>query len=179
MNRRIIVGTAVFAAACTVSAQGTFSASTATGTKPRIRIDGVIVVAADNVFVQILVSGAPTIDPFPITLGGANAGLFSKGIITVPGRPGGSTVDITIRAWDKDTGVSFDDAILVRASTTLHAFVLGGVVDANGITGLPTSIVPAFTGFDLAGSCLPICPEPTAVALGAFSLGGLLFFCRK
>ena len=54
---------------------------------------------------------------------------------------------MTIRAWDKDTGADFDRAT-VRASSTF-SLVLGVVVDANGIAGLPTSIVPAFTGLDL------------------------------
>ncbi len=183
LNGLILVGAAFFAAVTSVTAQGTFSASTATGTKPRISIDGVNVVAADHVFVQILVNGAPTIDPFQLTLGGVNAGLFSKGIITVPGKPGGSTVDITIRAWDGDAGFSFDAALLVKATTTLHSFVLGGVVDANGIAGLPTPIVPAFTGFDLAAygppNCLPICPEPSTYVLAALGLGGLLFLRRR
>jgi len=172
MNKAILAGVAFFAAAVSVSAQGTFSASSATGTKPRITLDGANVAAADNVFVQILVNGAATIDPFQLTLAGANAGLFSKGTVAVAGKVGGSAVDITIRAWDKDTGADFDSA-KVKASTTLSSFVLGGVVDANGIAGLPNSIVPAFTGLAL------VTPEPSTYALAALGLGGLLFLRRK
>lgn len=172
MNKAILAGVAFFAAAVSVSAQGTFSASSATGTKPRITLDGANVAAADNVFVQILVNGAATIDPFQLTLAGANAGLFAKGTVAVAGKVGGSAVDITIRAWDKDTGANFDSAT-VKASTTLSSFVLGGVVDANGIAGLPNSIVPAFTGLAL------VTPEPSTYALAALGLGGLLFLRRK
>lgn len=172
MNKAILAGGALIATAAAVSAQGTFYASTATGDKPRIMMDGVNVQAADNVWVQILVNRAATIDPFPMRFNGANAGLFSKGIIVVPGVPGGKTVDITVRAWDKDTGYDFANAT-VKTFATLKDFVLGGVVDANGITGLPTSIVPAFTGLSFAT------PEPGAYALAALGLGGLLFVRRK
>jgi len=175
MNKVIIAGLAFVAAAASVSAQGTFTASTATGSKPRITVDGVNAAAADNVFVQILVNGTQALDPFQLTLAGANAGLFSKGVVTVAGTPGGGTANITIRAWDKDSGATFDTA-QVKASQTLSNFVLGGAVDANGIAGLPNSIVPAFTGLSLV---TPVVPEPSTYALAALGLGGLLFLRRK
>ena len=175
MKSTILAGVVLFAAAASVSAQGTFSASTATGTKPRIMVDGVNVVAADNVLVEILVNGVRAVEPFQLTLPGANAGLFSKGTVTVPGKPGGSAVDITIRAWDKDLGPDFDHSKW-RASTTLFAFVLGGAIDANGIAGLPNSIVPAFTGM---GLLYVYAPEPSMFALAALGLGGLLFLRGK
>ena len=174
MKSTILAGVVLFAAAASVSAQGTFSASTATGTKPRIVIFGANVLPADNVFVEIIVNGVRAMEPFQLTLSGANAGLFSKGTVTVPGKPGGSAVDITIRAWDKDTGADFNSAF-VRATRTLSSFVLGGVVDANGVAGLPNSIVPAFMGMNVPD----ICPEPSTYALAALGLGGLLFLRRK
>src|SRR5689334_12535326 len=93
------------ASAESVFAQGTIPLNTATGSKPRITLDGRNVQPEDNVFVQVLVAGASSltgIDTFPMTLTGANAGLFSKNTLTVNGIPGGSAVDVTIRAWDKD-----------------------------------------------------------------------------
>ena len=174
MNKAILAGVALFAAAASVSAQGTFSASSATGTKPRITLNGNNAVAADNIYVQILVNGAATIDPFALTLAGANAGLFSKGTVTVAGVAGGKSADITIRAWDKDTGADFASAT-TKASTVLSGFVLGGAVDANGIAGLPNSIFPAFTGLAL----ITVTPEPSTYALAALGLGGLLFLRRK
>ena len=177
MNKAIIAGLAFVAAAASVSAQGTFTASTATGSKPRITVDGVNAVTADNVWVQILVNGAPSaLDPFQLILAGSNAGLFAKGTVTVAGVAGGSTANITINAWDKDTGADFASA-KIKASQTLSNFVLGGAVDANGIPGLPNSIVPAFTGLDLY--IIRDFPEPSTYALAAFGLGGLLFFRRK
>jgi len=173
MNKSIIAALAFVAAAASVSAQGTFSANTATGSKPRITVNGVNAVAADNVWVQILVNGAPSaLDPFQLTLTGGNAGLFSKGTVTVAGVAGGATANITINAWDKDTGADYASAS-VRASQTLSNFALGGAVDANGIPGLPNSIVPAFTGLNL------VVPEPSTYALAALGLGGLLFLRRK
>jgi len=172
MNKAIIASLAFVAAAASVSAQGTFTASTATGSKPRITVAGVNALPTDNVFVQILVNGVSAVDPFALTLSGANAGLFSKGVVTVAGTPGGSTANITIRAWDKDTGADYASA-LSKAEQTLSNFVLGGAVDANGIAGLPNSIVPAFTGLNL------VVPEPSTYALAALGLGGLLFLRRK
>ncbi len=134
------------------SAQGTISINMASGTKPRVLLNGINVVAADNIWLEVLVAGAAGLsggaaEPFHISIGGAGAGLISKGTLTVNGLPGGATAAVTILAWDKDTGADFDRAT-VRASSTF-SLVLGGVVDANGIAGLPTSIVPAFTGLDL------------------------------
>ena len=181
MNTALLAGAAFFAAVTSVSAQGTFTANTATGTKPRIVIEGLEDMVyglpefiAQHIIVEILVNGTAAITPFQLTLAGANAGLFSKGTVTVAGHPGGSAVDITIRAWDKYTGPNFDNA-LPRASTTLSSFVLGGAVDVNGIPGLPTSIVPAFKGLIVSY----LIPEPSTYALAALGLGGLLFLRRK
>jgi len=175
MNKVILAGVALAATAASVCAQGTLSLNSATGAKPRITLDGQNVLPGDNVFVQVLVAGATSLtgtDTFALTLTGANAGLFSKGTLTVNGKPGGTPVDVTIRAWDKDTGADYASAT-VKSSTTLTGFVLGGVVDANGIAGLPNSIVPAFTGLTL------LSPEPSTYALAALGLGGLLFLRRK
>lgn len=176
MNKAIIAGLAFVAAAVSVSAQsGTFTASTATGSKPRITVDGVNAVAADNIWVQILVNGAPSaLDPFQLTLAGANAGLFAKGTVTVAGVAGGASANLTFNVWDKDTGADFASA-KVKATQTLSNFALGGAVDANGIPGLPNSIVPAFQPMNLTS----VVPEPSTYALAALGLGGLLFLRRK
>lgn len=176
MNKAILAGMAVVATAVSVCAQGTLSLNSATGVKPRITLNGVNAAAGDNIFVQVLVAGATSLtgtDTFALTLAGANQGLFSKGTLTVNGKPGGSAVDVTIRAWDKDTGDTYATA-KTKATQTLTGFVLGGVVDANGIAGLPNSIVPAFTGLALVDI-----PEPSTYALAALGLGGLLFLRRK
>lgn len=176
MKKAILIGLVVGSAQ--VCAQGTLSLNTATGNKPRIQVFGVNVVPQDNVWVQVLVAGAsslsgPGAEPFPMTLSGANAGLFSKGTLTVNGKPPGSAVDVTIRAWDKDSGQTYDQS-LFRTSATLRGFVLGGVVDANGIASLPASIVPAFTGFTLTDT-----PEPTAYGLTLSGLVLVVWQCRK
>lgn len=178
--KKVILACLVGSVLATISAaaQGTLSLNTATGTKPRIQIDGVNVVPADNVWVEILVAGATGLsglgaEPFQLTLTGANAGLFSKGTLTVSGKPGGSAVDVTIRAWDKDRGFSYDTAS-ARASQTLLGFVLGGVVDSNGIASRPTSIVPAFTGFGCLG-----CPEPNPYALTGLAFSALAWLNQR
>lgn len=179
LSRAIFIALAGAAASVSVSAQGTLLLNTATGPKPRIVIDGVNAQPSDNIFVQILVSGATSLagnDTFALKLAGANAGLFSEGTLTVNGKPGGSVVDVTIRAWDKDTGATFETAS-VRDCIILSRFVLGGIVDANGIPGLPAPIVPAFTGlsFFINSSCVP---EPRAEALAILG-GGLLLWVKR
>lgn len=179
MNKAILAGVAFMAIAASVSAQGTLSVNSATGTKPRITLDGVNAAAADNIFVQILVAGSSGLtgaasDPFQLTLTGGNAGLFSKGTLTVGGIAGGKSADVTIQAWDKDTGATYA-AASVKASATFTV-ALGGAVDANGIAGLPNSIV----GNGLFnGLALTTIPEPSTYALAALGLGGLLFLRRK
>jgi len=179
MNKSMLAGVAFLAAAASVSAQGTLSVNSATGNKPRITLDGVNAVTADNIFVQVLVAGASGLtgsaaDPFQLTLAGGNAGLFSKGTLTVGGIAGGKNAQVTIQAWYKDTGATFD-AAKVKASQTFTV-ALGGAIDANGIAGLPNSIVPAFTGLALTSAVIP---EPSTYALAALGLGGLLFLRRK
>jgi hypothetical protein len=179
MNKAILAGVALAATAASVCAQGTLSLNSATGAKPRITVNGVNAAPADNIFVEVLVAGATSLsgagaEPFALTLTGANQGLFSKGTLTVNGKPGGAAVDVTIRAWDKDTGADYASAT-VKAAQTLTGFVLGGVVDANGIAGLPNSIVGGANGF----TGLNLVPEPSTYALAALGLGGLLFLRRK
>ena len=115
-------------AAVAASAQGVLSVNTATGTKPRIQIDGHNALPADNVWVQILVAGATHLsgvaaEPFQLQWSSANAGMFSKGTVIAGGLPAWSTANVTVRAWDKDTGVDYESAA-VKASQTF-AMVLG------------------------------------------------------
>ena len=180
MNKAILAGVAFLAAAASVSAQGNLSANSATGIKPRITVDGVNALPTDNILVQILVAGSSGLTgdkggdvAFPLTLSGGNAGLFSKGTVTVGGIAGGKDAQVTIRAGDKDTGADYASAT-VKASQTFTV-ALGGAVDANGIAGLPASIV----GNGLFSGLALVTPEPSTYALAALGLGGLLFLRRK
>jgi len=138
---------AIVAFVASAQAQGTLSLNVASGTKPGVKRNGLYVGSSDNVWLQLLVAGATSLsgagaEPFHVT----NA-IFSKGTVQVGGIPGGAVAEVTLRAWDKDTGVDYDNAT-VRDSVTF-TMQLGGVVDSNGIPGLPNSIVPAFTGLNL------------------------------
>jgi len=184
MNKAIPTALALMAAAASASAQGTLSLNTATGTKPRIAPYGGFARPEDNIWVEVLVPGATSLsglgaEPFQLTLTGANAGLFSKGILTVNGIPGGTAVNVVFRIWDKDAGATYDDVRFdeggngLGSISVISGLVLGGVLDSNGIAGLPASIVP---GFEFLG--FPI-PEPSTYALAAFGLGGLIYLRRK
>lgn len=140
-------------------AQATIAINSATQERPRVQIDGVNVQPDDDVMMEVLVSGVgyPTpyyligsgAEPFPLLLRGQNAGLFSKGALTIMGLPTGTVVDVTLRAWKRDSGANYATA-MVRASTTF-AIKTGGDVDENGIANLPASILGPgkFTGLNL------------------------------
>ena len=150
-----------------LSGQGTISLNTATGSKPRIQVNGVNAVTTDNIWVQILLADRATIDPFQLTLGGANAGLFSKGTYTAAGLAAGTVQTLTVRAWDKDTGTDYTQAT-VKCSTSFNV-TLEGNLDPFGLP-FPTTIVGAgmFMGLEVT------CPEPSTYALAALGLGCLL-----
>lgn len=160
------------AAAVSVSAQGTLSLSTVAGARPRIQKDGANALPADNIWVQVLVNGTGP-DAFALTLGGANAGLFAKGTYAAANVAPGVSADVTIRAWDKNSGADFASA--AYKDTATFKVALGGLPDANGIPSLPSGIVGAglFQGLNV------ITPEPSTYALAALGLGGLLFLRRK
>jgi len=178
MNKAILTGVALVATAASVCAQGTLAFTTASGAKPRITVNGVNAAPTDNIWVQVLVAGATGYEgqaasAFALTLSGANAGLFSKGALTVLGKAPGSTVDVTIRAWDKDLAATYEAATpgFFAASQTFST-ALGGGVDANGLPILPGNI-NGFSGLNL------VVPEPSTYALAALGLGGLLFLRRR
>lgn len=181
MNKVIIAAALGLAAAASVSAQGTLSLNTATGAKPRVTVgptaaDQHNALAADNIWVQVVVGnigGSISGDPFQLTLGGANAGLFSKGTFTVAGLAGGATANVTVNAWDKSSGDTYANA-KYRASQSFSV-TLGGKPDDNGIPSLPAGLV----GTGLFSGLAVVTPEPSTYALAALGLGGLLFLRRK
>lgn len=168
MNRLPLVIWLLSALAAGLRAQGTLALNTATGIKPRITIDGVNATLADNVWVEVLVAGSTNLTgagahPFRLTLPGAIAGLFSKGILTVWGVSAGAFAEVTIRAWDQDTGADYEHG-LCRASQTFYV-ELGGIVGPDGVAGLPNSIVGGglFSGLNLACNWPPPPPPPTTI----------------
>lgn len=158
MTSSIGAALALVTVVASARAQGTLSLCTACSSlKPRIKLNGLNVATSDNVWVEVLVAGAnglvhggEPLQPFELTSPSASlgGGLISKGTVSVEGIPGGNAVEVTVRAWDKDTGNDYDLAT-VRDSTTF-TMTLGGIFDANGIQGLPNPIASSgFTGLRL------------------------------
>lgn len=172
MNKiQFVVGALAVAATASVMAQGQFTASTASGAKPKIfGVDGVTGIGAGNL-VEILVNGTSIGAPFaPLT--GANAGLFLKpggSTVTVAGAPSGN-VTITVRAWDTSTGATFASALTSGSVTFTHT-----LSDSTATPpGLPSALATTMPSFKLS-----VIPEPSTYALAALGLGGLLLFRRK
>ena len=161
-------------AAFAASAQGVVTVNTATGTKPRIQIDGHNALPEDNVWVQILVAGATSLsgvaaEPFQLRLSGLNAGLFSKGNLIADGLRAGSTATVTVRAWDKDTGVDYESAD-VKASQTFAMILGANPSDNNSAWPQPLVGPGLFAGLTLASTQTPE-PGPIALmVLGSVSL---------
>ena len=135
-------------------AGGTFSAKNLIGTDKRYILDpsgkplavavGAVELMANN---AVIASGSLVED-----------GIFAFGSVTVPGSAAGGTVQVTIRAWDKTTGSSYDLAT-TRGSSTIAVGPLGG-----GITP-----PPAMTGF----ASFQLTAAPVAVG-GTFSAKNLI-----
>jgi len=175
MNKiQFVVGALAIAATASVMAQGQFTASTATGAKPKIfGTDGTTGIGA-GYLVEILVNGSSIGTPFaPLT--GANAGLFLRpsavggSTVTVAGFPNGQ-VDITVRAWDTTTGATYASALTSGSVTFKHTL---SDSTANP-PGLPSALATTMPSFKLS-----VVPEPSTYALAALGLGGLLMFRRK
>ncbi len=93
-------------------------------------------------------------------------GLFSAGVIGIPGEAG-DRVAITVDVWDKASGATFETAY-GRLSQTV-SIVLGGA-------GSPPALPAQLTGY--TGGVI-YTPEPSTVALAILGLGGLLFVSRR
>lgn len=175
MNKiQFVVGALAVAATASVMAQGQFTASTASGAKPKIfGVDGVTGIGAGNL-VEILVNGTSIGAPFA-PLPGANAGLFLRpntaggSTVTVAGVPNGS-VSITVRAWDTTTGATFAAASTSGSVTFNHTLS----DSTQQPPGLPSALAVTMPSFKLS-----VVPEPSTYALAALGLGGLLLFRRK
>jgi len=175
MNKiQFVVGALAIAATASVMAQGQFSASTASGLKPKIfGTDGVTGIGS-GYLVEILVNGSSIGAPFaPLT--GNNAGLFNRptavggSVVTVPGVPNGQ-VDVTVRAWEGAAGTTFAAALTSGSVTFKHT-----LSDSTAVPpGLPSALATTMPSFKLT-----VIPEPSTYALAALGLGGLLLFRRK
>lgn len=143
--------------------QGTFNLSSAKGTKPRIMDEQFIPIGGSQYRVDVVVlnpatgnyqrplKGVVEFQPVPIFTG-ANLGLFSGGMLTVPFIKPGQPATMVIRAWDLLTGPTYDLASR-RGSTTINLPALGGIPDpGTGIPSLPADIIPSYTGMTLMTS---------------------------
>jgi len=74
-------------------------------------------------------------------------GVFALGVVTVASALEGDSISVTVRAWDKTTGASYDTAT-VRGSETLTVGPLGGSL-------APPVAMSAFASFQLLPAADP------------------------
>lgn len=184
MNKTLIASFAMVAA-LSASAQGTFLFNnSALDGKPRIFApDGTTgLTGSAGYLVDVVVAGATSLtdantglalQPLKFFNSAANAGLFSGTTVVVGGiTTAGATASVTVRAWDGNTGATYDKAT-VKGSVTFTQTGFGGF-------GSPPANPVAFTGFtSFALKSTTVVPEPSTYALAALGLGGLLFLRRK
>lgn len=97
-----------------------------------------------------------------MTLTGANAGLFSKGTITVEDIRPGTFVDVTIRAWDRDFGATYELTSTQWKAESTFSIVLRPISPID--EDFPISLWYAgFKGLNITGV-----PEPTVAGLLGF-----------
>ncbi len=171
-------------------AQGTFAFSNATlPGKPRILGCDGLGIAGANYLIDVLVKNPltgeftnagllkvttqgenPTVPISPLS--GFNAGLFAGATVKVPFVAPGAYATIKVIVWDKNTGATYDTAIL-RGNLTFDIAKLGG-------SGSPPSLPAAMAGFtSFIAFGLACDPEPSTGALAVLGMGLLLVFRRK
>lgn len=98
-------------------------------------------------------------------------GLFFFGIFNLPLTKPGDTAQIVIRAWDKGSGFSYEDAS-IRDSAVVTINNLGGGIMPPATLALNSD----FRGLDFRNSFIP---EPSTYALMALGLVGVFFINKR
>ena len=109
-------------------------------------------------------------------------GIFVLGSVTVPGAAEGSSVSVTIRAWDKSTGSTYDLAT-TRGSSTISVGPLGGSITppvgmseftSFQLVATPVAVGGTFSAKNLIGTerryILNLAGAPLPVAVGAVDI---------
>lgn len=101
---------------------------------------------------------------------GAGAGYFPTHAATLTGIPGGTVLDVELRAFEASFG-SYDAAVSGGGLFGKSALLVGNVT-AQEAPNLPEDALSGMTGFSLV-------PEPSAIALGLLGAAALLLRRRK
>jgi hypothetical protein len=127
--------------------------------------------ASGGTFVAELLAGpsggslAPVGLPAPF-LSGTEAGYFSGGTRTINNVLPGQVATIQVRAWNTDSGATWDAAFL-RGSFSMQ-------IPSGGFNGAPPANLIFLQSICMCISCVP---EPSTWLL--ISLGGLALFCCR
>jgi hypothetical protein len=157
-------------------------------------VDGVT--RLNNAYAADLFYGAPGSDPstwqsagvVSVYRTGTAAGRLTPQEVALPGVPGGSVIEVQLRAWRLSDGASWQ-AALASASpskpSVLSPVTAPSVVVRTGNPnavppGVPADLIDINTGLALAGhSLVQVVPEPSTILLGLAGLGGLLYLRRR
>lgn len=177
--KKILFIAALLAAAAGAQAQGTvaFSNKSAAVDAPVFDIGGTTRISDPNIVAAIFLGDVQegAVAPFRATPAAA-AGYWNPGTDsarTIAGAAAGSTVTLTVRAWDSTKGATYAAAVAAGGKygqSDPFSVTLGG----QGPSGPPAT--PA----DLSGlKSFSLVPEPSTIALGALGAAALLLRRRK
>jgi len=133
---------------------------------PDYLIDLLVKNPATGNYEGVLKNGTPFTGVSPLT--GANAGLFSGGILVVPFVAPDAKADVMIRIWDVTTGPTFSTA-LYKTWNTFSIDKLGGAGSPPSLPATMANLTSAFV----------LCPEPSTYALGGLGLAVLLIGSKR
>ena len=109
--------------------------------------------------------GSPFMGVAPLT--GANAGLFTGGILTIPFLYPGSMADVEIRAWDVTTGATYESSFF-KSSVRFTVESLGGAGTPPSLPAVLANMPP-----------FAVCPELSTYALGGLGLGLIVLHSHR
>jgi hypothetical protein len=178
MKKSLVLVSAALSLLCTsrALAQGDVQFDNVTGTPAwTVSLDGVLVGAGSAVRAELWwaagssqpeASLAPT-GIFATLTDWFGNGSFFKGVVTIPGAAPGQAITLQVRAWDPQTGSSYDTALTRgKNSTTANYTTPSGLALPDPINGLDS--------FNVV-----VVPEPSTFALLGLGTGVLLFLRRR
>lgn len=144
-----------------------FANASATFQSPVFDVDGTTRLAGPQYMAALVINGTEVATaPFRT---GAGAGFFNGGEVTVAGVAFNAAATAVVRAWDTNTGATYDAASLKGESASWQLT----------LTGNPAGQPPVTPGALVGMPSFNLVPEPSTIALAVLGGVALLFRRRK
>ena len=181
--KKVLLTLAAVAVSVSVMAQGTVNFQNIGGAPVTYEDGGAPIgaTASDGIITALYWAPAGTTDDGAMEQIGAAAnflgnGFFLGGTRTAPVTPPGASAAFQVRAWDSNTGATYEEALasgLTQAGKSAIFESATGNPEAIP-PGLPVNLAQAIPAFTVA-----TVPEPSAIALGMLGVGALFLVRRR